>query len=97
MNIKVGTVVELKIDCMQNPKGTLGVCYEHYRLDRQHEGWSIIFENGAYDGFGNWECDRFLEVTGFCQELSNYQFKNVMKLSNDFSLGVFDIALKNTT
>jgi len=95
MNVQVGTVVELTRDCLGNSVGTVGVCYEVYNIG--HTGYSFIFENGNYDGFDEQDMEMFLTITGFCKELSNYQFTNVMKLCNDFSLGVFDTALKNTT
>jgi len=88
--ITVGSVLRLSVPCLGNPKGTLGLCIEDY-----NDGQMFIFPNGNYDGFGNrfdsTEVEDFfdLDYDNFCYALSNYQFTNVMKLSRDFSLGLF--------
>ncbi len=87
--IKVGTLVKLKVPCLGNEIGTVGVCYEEYQLNGN--GRSIIFENGNYDGFSEDEQESFLEVVGTYPLLETYQFKNVMQLSWDYDSGVFDI------
>jgi hypothetical protein len=89
--MNIGQVVRLRVDCLGNPKGTFGVCYENYNIG--HEGASVIFENGNYDGFSKDEQESFLEDAGFDQSVADYQFQNVMKLSQDFDQGVFNIAL----
>ena len=91
--IMVGTLVKLKVPCLDNPAGTVGVCYEAYTIGKAR-GWSFIFENGNYDGFSAGEIAKFLEITGFAEELSDYFFTNVTRLSQDFSMGTFDSALK---
>lgn len=93
----VGTVVKLKLTCLGNIPGTLGVCFNEYS-----DGSQFIFKNGEYDGFSiipygeldKSELEEFLEVVGFDDELSNYKFKNVMKVSQDFRKGIFKHALK---
>jgi hypothetical protein len=89
--IKIGTTVKLKVDCLGNKPGTLGVCYEIYNIG--HVGYSIIFENGDYDGFSESDIELFLDVVGFDEKISNYNFQNVMKVSNDFNNGYFDESL----
>lgn len=90
----IGTIVRLKVPLLGNPAGALGVCYETYTLGTRG-GSSFIFENGDYDGFSANEQDEFLE---FVEASSfRYSFTNVLKLSNDFSNGLFDAVLKNTT
>jgi len=79
--IRVGTVAELKRECLGNPKGTPGICYEVYNLDNR-PGYSFIFENGNYDGFSPDEVDTILDIR-FQFEIE-YKFINVMKLSQDF-------------
>lgn len=97
--LQVGSVVRLRVACLGNPKGTLGVCYEEYVLGGR-DGYSIIFENGNYDGFSGEdeacyaEIKRYLEVIGYAPKLSDYQFTNVMRLSMDFEAGEFDGPLK---
>lgn len=89
----VGNIVKLKVACLNNKPETLGVCYEDYTIG-EHTGSSFIFENGMYDGFSADEQGRFLEFIGFCSDISGYEFKNVMKLSQDFDKGYFAIAFK---
>jgi len=92
--MKVGTICKLKVDCLGNKAGTLGVVFYDYG-----DGFQAIFENGNYDGFSirlfrsaeSTEVDRFLEEVGFEESLAGYQFKNVIQVSNDFDLGLFNI------
>jgi hypothetical protein len=90
----VGTTVKLKVPCLGNEAGTRGVCYEVYTLGQNHVGASFIFANGRYDGFSKQECDAFLEFTGFDSKINEYDFKNVILLSQDFDRGVFTEALR---
>lgn len=83
--MKVGLVVKLKLPCLDNPPGTFGICYYDYG-----DGCQFIFENGSYDGFSDEEQKDFLVVMGANLRLSNYHFKNVIRLSEDFRNGVFD-------
>ena len=91
--MKVGTIVKLKVDCLGNPKGTLGVVFYDYG-----DGSQAIFKNGSYDGFsetskmsknGEIEAEFFLEKVGFCDNLVDYQFKNVIAVEQDFRKGIF--------
>jgi len=93
--MRVGTIVELRVDCLGNPKGTKGVVFYHYGT-----GFQAIFKNGNYDGFSltrkvleskHIEADYFLEDVGFEPSLANYEFTSVIKVSQDFAKGVFDI------
>lgn len=96
--VPVGTIVMLKVLCLGNKPGTLGVCFNEYS-----DGSQCIFKNGEYDGFSimpygeleKSELEEFLEVVGFDDEISNYKFKNVMQVSQDFRKGLFKNALKN--
>jgi len=89
-HMKVGSIVQLKVPCLGNPKGTCGVVYEAYNpggyhLDRPHV--SIIFPNGRYDGFSVDDQDDFLT---FVRDSDlYYQFTNVIKLIEDFRNGKF--------
>jgi len=88
--MKLGSKVRLKVPCLGNPVGTIGVCYETYDI-----GWglgiSVIFPNGEYDGFSQEEQKGFLE---FVEDTNfSYNFQNVMTLSRDFDKGVFDEVL----
>jgi hypothetical protein len=91
MKPTVGSLYSLKVPCLGNPEGTLGVCYEVYRLGDfstsrtgEHEGFSFIFQNGNYDGFSRDEVDMFLEHVATDFSVTDYRFINVMKLSEDF-------------
>jgi hypothetical protein len=99
MIMKVGTIVRLKVDCLGNKAGTLGVVFNDYG-----DGFQAIFKNGNYDGFSTThrvligetkqvEADYFLEEVGFEQSVvAAYQFRNVIQVSRDYRKGVFDIA-----
>lgn len=87
--LSVGSLKRLKIACLGNPAGTVGVCYETYDLGAG-PGACFIFPNGEYDGFS--EEDRgifFDEWEGFCHSLSSYQFRHVLDLARDFEAGIF--------
>lgn len=81
---KVGTVVRLKIPCLKNPEGTLGVCFNKWEDIAQ-----FIFENGEYDGFDEIGQDRYLEEIGFCDAVADYEFKNVIQVGCDYDAGKF--------
>ena len=98
--MKVGIICKLKVDCLGNKAGVLGVVFNDYG-----DGFQVIFENGNYDGFSTRrnlpsqmrtedliEADFFLEEVGFEESLAAYPFRNVMQVSADYRDGVFDIA-----
>ena len=89
--MQVGTVVTLKVHCLGNRAGSLGVCYEKYVIGGL-EGHSFIFQNGDYDGFSPDEVVELLDVVGMIYSCAGYQFKNVIQLSRDFKNGVFSDA-----
>jgi len=89
----VGSLVRLKVKCLGNEPGTLGVCYSvDHTLGRPSYG--IVFPNGEYDGFSPAEMGSFLEPAGFSSSVQDYQFTNVIRLSEDCRRGVFNIALQ---
>jgi hypothetical protein len=96
--MKVGTVVQLKCECLKNPAGAVGIVFNDYG-----DGIQVIFENGKYDGFSLYtrmdnnhnEIDFFLNKIGFSKELAGYEFKSVMQVSQDFLAGQFDNVLKH--
>lgn len=96
---KVGTIVMLKRECLNNPQGAIGVVFYDYG-----SGFQAIFPNGEYDGFstdekedifgGKTEADFILEKVGFEPKLADYRFTNVLKVAYDFREGLFDCVLK---
>lgn len=90
----VGMVVTTARGFLSVEHGSLGVVYEHYTIGKD-EGVSIIFSNGTYDGFSE-RCTEMLDVMPQRIESSvcDYQFKDVMKLSQDFDRGLFKAALQ---
>jgi hypothetical protein len=84
--ITVGTVVELRVSCLGNEAGTLGVGFNDYG-----SGCQVIFENGEYDGFGTHldEQGHFLKEVRREDSLVNYRFTHVIKVSEDYAKGVF--------
>ena len=96
--MRVGTIVKLKVACLGNEKGVLGVVFYDYG-----QGFQAIFKNGNYDGFSTKhlmslgqavEANYFLEEVGFEESLAAYQFKNVMQVVADYKKGLFDIVWK---
>jgi len=95
--MNVGTIVKLKVNCLGNKAGTLGVVFNVYG-----DGVQVIFENGRYDGFSavnkmgtgheEIEINFFLEEVGFEVSLDDYRFQNVHTLSEDYRQGKFDKA-----
>jgi len=96
--MQVGTIVKLKRECLGNPAGTIGVVFYNYG-----DGSQVIFKNGEHDGFNEVELigafahktekDFILEEVGFEPRLAEYQFKNVIQVSIDYSKGIFDCVL----
>lgn len=93
--MNIGTIVKLKIDCLGNAIGSIGVVYENYNIG-EGNGVSVIFENGEYCGFSEIEQEEFFEEVGFTTDarIKTYNFTNVIKLSRDFESGLFDPVLK---
>jgi hypothetical protein len=95
--LQVGSQVIAKRVTAVCDTGERGVCYETYELDGR-PGWSFIFESGRYDGFSPDEVATFLEVTGaVCQDVADYDFKNVWRLCQDFRRGRFEPAVSRET
>lgn len=87
--ITTGTIVKLKIPCLGNDVGRIGVVFNDYGT-----GCQVIFPNGEYDGFSTEEQATFLEEVGFDSVIGRYQFKNVMRVAEDYRVGVFDNAFQ---
>jgi len=90
----IGDLHKLKMSCLRNPPGTVGVVFNVY-----DGGIQVIFPNGEYDGF-NTEAEHtdynlFLEPYGFCEACSDYVFKNVMQVTLDFEKGYWRPALED--
>ncbi|MDO9000999.1 MAG: hypothetical protein Q7W45_14625 [Bacteroidota bacterium] len=88
----VGTIVKLKRECLDNPPGTRGVCYEIYDRGKGEEGVSIIFENGKCDGFSLKDREILFPI-GISEDLMNYKYENISKVNADFWNGIFNRAL----
>lgn len=97
INMRVGTKVKLKVACLGNDPGTIGVVFYDYG-----DGFQAIFSNGSYDGFslvhkmpnGQIEADFILEKVGFVEQLSGYEFKNVLTVEDDFRKGLWGEVFK---
>ena len=81
----VGTVVKLKIPLLNNNKGSIGICCDIY-----DSGSFFIFENGKFDGFSYDDQYNMLYNIGFSDQVSNYDFTNVMNLIDHFIAGRFN-------
>ena len=91
--MKVGTIVKLKKFCLGNAVNTRGVVFNEYATGSQ-----VIFENGCLDGFSDMEEELFgdiserefiLEEVGFDPIVAEYEFKNDIKVTEDFRKGLF--------
>ena len=92
--MKTGTIVKLKVECLGNNPDTTGVVFEEYDLG-EPGGSQVIFENGEYCGFSPSEQKEwFEEWRDFDDNVSDYQFTNVIQLSRDFDNGRFDSVFK---
>jgi len=91
MSLQVGTIVKLKINCLNNNPGTRG-----YVFNECGDGCQVIFENGMYDGFGDTpefnEVHTYLEVIG--KSSLPYTFTHVIQLGKDFENGYFSYAFR---
>lgn len=100
--LTLGTLVQLKCECLYNPAGTVGVVYEVYerrtahKNDKDRYGISVIFPNGRHDGFSPYERQTFLTVVGLATDCAvrTYKFKHVSQLARDFELGLFAQAFR---
>lgn len=86
MSLPVGTQVRLKVKCLGNEPGTVGLVFHDYKT-----GCQVIFPNGEYCGFAdeenNDEVEEFFELLGIFP--IEYRFQHVMQLSRDFKAGLF--------
>jgi hypothetical protein len=95
MELKIGDVVTTAMPVLGCNPGTRGVVYETYQDfdDKNKKGASIIFENGAYDGFSYEDQqimlneEKVMYISFFVRE---YKFQNVLKLTQDFEKGIWD-------
>jgi hypothetical protein len=83
LSSKLDALASFFVPLLPKPQYTLG--------DRP--GWSFIFKSGRYDGFSPEEVNWTLEVTGeVCVEVTDYEFKSIIRLSEDFRRGRFAAA-----
>lgn len=89
----IGMVCLVERPTLNNPANSKAVVYDHYKLGRGYFGVGLIFENGAYDGFSEQDAEMCMVTpVRLCQSLTQYQFKNVTRLSHDFAKGLFSPA-----
>jgi hypothetical protein len=107
--MKVGILVKLKKPILGNKAGTIGVVYYNYSdgfqaifQNGEYDGFSTSKDNVFADGIAKngmprnplTEAEFFLQEVGFAKSIADYEFKNVMQLSDDFRRGTFNKALK---
>lgn len=90
--LRKGDVVILTKAMLGNEVGTIGVCFDEYKIGN-HIGASFIFENGYNDGFSEEEQEMFLFKVDFDYTTESYRFDNVIKLNEDYISGFFHILL----
>ena len=88
-NGMIGSVWALKVDCLGNPAGTLGYCFEEYKdyEIRGATGIQVIFPNGEYCGFSAKEQEEFFDFVNYDMRYVYYKFTNVINVSLDFNKG----------
>jgi hypothetical protein len=85
----IGLVVTTAKTVISAKAGSLGVVYEHYSFG-EHEGISVIFANGDYDGFSCQDTAVFdLTPVRIEKHLADYKFKTVGSLMKDYREGYF--------
>jgi len=88
----IGMRFRLKREILGNSAGTIGYVFNQYPdFDVDGEfGFQIIFRNGDYDGFSFNERELYLEEDGFEEKYVDYEFQNVMQVSQDFADGYWN-------
>lgn len=94
MRLKVGDVVRVAHSCLGNPAGTIAVVVEVY--DRAAlriglgEGVTLLFRNGAHDGFSPDDQLAFgVERLGHRPTLAHYHHQSASRLWTDWRAGLF--------
>jgi hypothetical protein len=85
----IGMKFKLLYPMLGNPAETEGYVFNQYEDfdDPEEYGIQIIFPNGEYDGFSAREQHLYLKYVCACPEYSDYNFRNVMQVSEDFRKG----------
>jgi len=86
MESKIGMKVILLRQMLGNNVGAVGYVVEEYTDfdDKNKKGVSIVFSNGAIDGFSADEQRRFLQCLDVDPRYSMYEFNNVNQVWRDF-------------
>ena len=90
-NIQPNTIVRLKMVCLGNGAGSIGICYKSHNAfgySLKGSSCSILFENGNHDDFTIDDQADFLIMVG--QTGLAYQYTDNGKLDLDYSQGLFD-------
>jgi hypothetical protein len=89
MKLTVGDIVTVGRRCLSNPAGARAVVIEEYELAGR-PGWSLLFENGAYDGFSPSDLELFeVAHVGHEPRLDGYEFTAATRLFQDYRRGLF--------
>lgn len=81
--ICLGDVVELRQPCLGNPRGAIGLA-----LMRYHEGVTVMFENGNFDGFHEGsEQSNYLHV--LLHGVSVPIYSGVIPMAEDYRAGSY--------
>lgn len=89
LNLKVGSVIKLRIPCLSNKAGVYGVVYE-----KTNNVAGVIFPNGANDTFNKKEQHFYFDKTDVVDpKIANYKFISGVRTALDFDNGLFNDAL----
>lgn len=88
--LRVGDVVTVGKPCLGNPAGSRAVVVELYDLGDGVTSPSLLFANGAHDGFPPRDLEAFdVRLVAHESQLSEYRFVNAVRLYEDWRLNVF--------
>ena len=93
----VGTLLELKHDCVNNTAGTIGLIFHTYQRlwpaspDPDTFGIGVIFPNGYHDCFSASDQTFFFTSLGLTSDpdILKYKFRHPTQLHSDYNAGVF--------
>lgn len=92
--IIVGTLVVANKSTRICKKGERGICFDVYDFGKtDFEGYSIIFQDGGYEGFSANEVERTLKILDRVDPvIANYTYANAKQLMLDYKIGIFNSA-----
>ncbi len=93
MTLQVGDIVVVGRRTGINAANARAIVVEHYRLKEagaERDGWTLLFDNGAADGFSPSDCELLeVQTVGHEAAFASYRFLSMSRLDADFRRGIF--------